>query len=188
MADITTALIDVYLEGRGPYLDFGAGAGMLVRQMRERGYPFHGYDRYSSAAREQGYGRELTPDDRYEAITAFEVVEHLVDPVGTVLDLAGKTDHLLLSTELLPAHEPRPGSWWYYSLENGKHVGIFTRGALEALARRCGVHLYSDGYRIHLLARPRHRSNPARLVRSRLFRGLVRLVPAQIIGTVKNAL
>ena len=63
------------------------------------------------------------------------------------------SESVLLSTLLLPPHNPPPGAWWYYSLGHGQHVSIFTHRALELLAARFGLRLYSDGRMLHLFTR-----------------------------------
>ena len=170
MADITASLVSGFLEGKGPFLDFGAGAGLFVRLMRDRGFPFYATDKYAGNVHALGFERRLVPPDRYEAITAFEVIEHLPDPGEVLLSLAEHTDHIFLSTELLPPHEPRPGCWWYYDPKNGKHIGIFTERSLKVLGDRAGMRLHTDGVRLHLLTRRRFRVNPVRFALSRSVR------------------
>jgi hypothetical protein len=85
--------------------------------------------------------------------TALEVFEHFEDPLGEAKKLLTYSDNLLLSTILLPAYRPRPGEWWYYALDTGQHISIYTKRSLKALAGRLNLRLYSNGRSIHLLTR-----------------------------------
>lgn len=155
--------------GRGRYLDFGGGTGMFVRLMRDAGYDFRWTD--PSTPNEFARGFEHRDGDRYAAVTACEVLEHLPDPGAVVRQILGLADTLLFSTTLLPASRPRPGDWWYYGLEAGQHVTIYTAAALAALAARHGLQLHTNGRDLHLLTRRTLRPGWfATLVRPRVAR------------------
>ena len=49
---------------------------------------------------------------------------------------------------------PRPGEWWYYTLDSGQHVRVYTAAALKALAARKNLHFVSNN-RLHLYSRSR---------------------------------
>jgi hypothetical protein len=56
----------------------------------------------------------------------------------------------LFTTSLLPPANPKPEEWWYYGLDHGQHIGLFTLKALHSLADRFNLRLLS--YRsYHLL-------------------------------------
>jgi hypothetical protein len=151
LARLVVAVVRVLFPGRGPYLDYGAGYGLLVRLLRDAGRDFFWADRFSPNLFAQGF--EAVAGARYELVTAFELLEHLVDPVSEVARLLDMSDSVLCTTTLLPATSPRPGEWWYYAPETGQHVTIYTLAALRALAGRLGVHLASDGVGTHLFSR-----------------------------------
>ena len=129
-------------------LDFGGGTGLFVRLMRDRGFPFFWEDPWCANVHARGFD---APGTRFDLVTAFEVLEHLPDPAPVLLSLLRRTDSVLASTELLPPGR-NPDSWWYFLPETGQHVSLFTRPALQALARRLGVRLYSRG-NLHLFTR-----------------------------------
>lgn len=55
-------------------------------------------------------------------MTAFELFEHLPDPlseIGEILDLA---DNIIFTTGLLPATAPKVNEWWYYCPQTGQHI------------------------------------------------------------------
>ena len=88
--------------------------------------------------------------DGFELVTAFEVLEHLVDPVPELAEMFRRGNSVLCTTQILPATSPKPGEWWYYALYGGQHVSLFTLESLHRLAARFGRRLISDGVSVHL--------------------------------------
>jgi hypothetical protein len=84
-------------------------------------------------------------------VTAYEVFEHLAEPVPEIERMLQLSRNLLFSTVLLPRDNPGPGQWWYYAPESGQHVSLYTRRALETLAERFQLRLLTDGQGLHLL-------------------------------------
>jgi hypothetical protein len=176
----TQLVIRAFFNPAGRFVDYGAGTGLLVRSMRDTGYDFRYFDPYATNVFARGFeaenvgaaespkvpaGAELvsargssaqvssaTPNvPPYDLLTAFEVFEHLPKPMQSVADMLARSKNILFTTELLPAHKPKPGDWWYYVLETGQHVSIYSRRTLEFIAQRAGLNLAS--YRsMHLLS------------------------------------
>jgi hypothetical protein len=143
-------LLLLQFDPNGRFLDFAGGTGLLVRLMRDMGFDFFWHDPYSTNVHARGF--EHAADLRHEAVTAFEVLEHVENPVDFVrsaLSLA-KSDTLIFSTELFEGAPPEPGTWWYYTPETGQHISFFRRGTLERLAQVVGLRLYSSGS-LHML-------------------------------------
>ncbi len=141
---IIRSIILSSLDRHGEFLDFGAGYGLLVRRMRDLGFNFKAFDAHCENIFAKGH--EADPDaGRFELITAFEVFEHLVDPVATFGTLAKAADNLLISTYLLPTVAPKVGKWWYYGPEHGQHISFFTEAALREMARPFGMTVHSLG-------------------------------------------
>ena len=74
-------------------LDFGCGFGEFLEMCRLFGIEAHGVDR--SNARRFGAGIEIYAEldqapDSFDAITMFEVLEHLDDPLGTLKTLRSR--------------------------------------------------------------------------------------------------
>ena len=132
------------------FLDYGGGAGLFVRLMRDRGFDFHLLDKYCANVFAGGF--EAQPGDRFDLLTCFEVVEHLLEPLPAFRELAALAPAIIIGTELLPARRNRPGEWWYYAPETGQHVCFYTRRALETIGERLGMHLASNGRNLHVLA------------------------------------
>jgi hypothetical protein len=85
-------------------------------------------------------------------VTAFEVLEHVVDPVAEVMRLMSMTQTLICSTVLLPEPAPRPGEWHYYGLEHGQHISLYSLESLRRLAERFGGRVFSNGTNLHVFS------------------------------------
>lgn len=125
------------------FLDTGGGSGLLTRLMRDRGFDFWWEDAHCPNLFAGGF-EASGQDAQYEAVTAFEVLEHLTDPAGFVDRQLGRSRSrtLIFSTELYAGPPPGP-DWHYYAFAMGQHIGFFQRGTLEALALRFGIRFYS---------------------------------------------
>lgn len=76
-------------------LDYGAGSGVLVAELRHRGFACDGFE-FARSAREyclanRGYSLkselESIPDGYYQTITMIEVIEHLTDLTNTLKEI-----------------------------------------------------------------------------------------------------
>ncbi|WP_270938393.1 class I SAM-dependent methyltransferase [Falsiroseomonas oryzae] len=130
----------------GEALDYGGGQGAFAAAMQERGHRFANWDPHFHAA--------PRPTGRFGLVTAFEVVEHSRDPVGTFRDAAAclQPDGVLVFTTLLVPPEAGP-EWWYVAPRNG-HVSLHTAASLRACAARCGLRLLSVSEGLHLFLPP----------------------------------
>jgi hypothetical protein len=140
---------------KGNFLDYGSGVGLFVRLMRDSGFPFLGYDEYANPilARPFCSNENINPDNMYQLITAFEVLEHLKYPTKTISSLLRKTKFLLASTNLVPSNAPKCiNDWWYFLPETGQHINFYTLKSLMYIAELSGFYLYSNGFNIHLFS------------------------------------
>jgi SAM-dependent methyltransferase len=155
-------------------LDFGAGSGAFVRAALDAGWRAEGVERSGVAvanARERfGVTLQSAPGIGYDAVTLWDVVEHLRDPQGTLADLRRRMKpggRVFLET----------GNWESWTrLEQGYRWGLilldhqyyFTPTSLEGLLLNAGFRdfklldlnrsrLQSDsaGWRYWLLAKAR---------------------------------
>ena len=148
---VLRVLIPLIAEPAGRFVDYGGGYGMLVRLMRDAGFDFHWQDAHCENLFAQDFA--AAPGERYEMLTAFEVIEHLEDPRAGLAEMLGWSDTVLLGTHLLPEPCPAPGDWWYYGLDHGQHVSFQSRASLQALAAGASARLYSNGTNLHLVSR-----------------------------------
>jgi hypothetical protein len=131
-------------------VDCAGGYGLLVRMLRDKGVDALWRDRYAENLVARGFEHRGEPA---QLATAFEAMEHFVDPAAELDALFALADVVLVSTDLAPNPAPAPGTWWYYGPEHGQHIGFFRLQTLRHLADRAGWHLNSDGRSFHLFSR-----------------------------------
>ncbi len=127
-----------------PFLDVGGGLGVLTRLMRDNGFDFFWNDPYCQNQFANGFDKKETQND-FEALTFFEVFEHLEDPSAFIEKLLAKYEfnHLIFSTELFEGKVPAPQSWWYYTFHTGQHIAFYQKKTLEEIANKYNLRLYS---------------------------------------------
>ena len=108
----------------GDVVDHAGGYGILVRLLRDAGVDARWRDKYCENLLARGF--EAT-DEPCDLLTAFEVLEHLVDPVRDLSRMLHEAPAVLASTELIMTAQTPPPGWWYYGPEHGQHVGFFRR-------------------------------------------------------------
>jgi hypothetical protein len=172
LAEKTKALIVTFFDGHGRFLDYGGGYGIFVRRMRDIGFDFGYYDRYCENLFAKGFEVDLECAARFELVTAFEVLEHMQEPLLEIEKLLSISDSLFFTTEVLPPRYPKPTEWWYYDLEHGQHISFFSRKSLELVAARLGIGYYWRGP-LHLLTRRRISRRLYRLVLNPRFTAIV---------------
>lgn len=154
LSRVVLAVAGTLFDRTGRFVDYGGGYGMLVRMMRDQGLDFYRSDRYAPNLFAADFEAPEPDGQPYELLTAFEVFEHLVDPVAELERMLRYSPNIFFSTVLLPPDRPKPTEWWYYGLDHGQHVSFFTRQALMKLAERFDLHLLSRGS-FHLLSKER---------------------------------
>jgi hypothetical protein len=150
---MTKATIDLFYRSSKTYLDYGAGYGMFVRRMRDLGYDFHAYDLHCQNMFAEQVALVSLDGKHYDLSTAFEVFEHLEDPLSVIKLLFAVADHLLITTEILPEPVPSLDAWWYFAPEHGQHISFYTLKSLRAMANAGSRFFYTNGYNIHLFSR-----------------------------------
>jgi len=134
----------------GMFVDFAGGTGLLVRLMRDVGFDFYWHDPFCTNIHARGF--EYDPGQSpVDAITAFEVLEHTIDPVdflNETIELTG-AGVIMISTELYKSYPPKAEDWWYYSFETGQHISFFNRKTLESIAHRLN-YIYKPFNGIHV--------------------------------------
>lgn len=153
LASFCAALIPIFYDPSAFYLDYGGGNGMFVRMMRDRGFEFYWQDKYASNQYAKGF--EVSHDMKFSLVTAFEVFEHLPQPLEAIEDMFRYSDALIFSTRLLPSWNVTPNTWWYFSLDTGQHVSLYSEESLKLIAKEFNVKLSSNGISLHVLTSKR---------------------------------
>lgn len=145
-------LIHIYSNSQARFVDYGGGYGLLVRRMRDLGYEYQWFDKHCENLFATGFDAAQSPDAHYGLLSAFEVFEHLVDPVAEMEVMTQFSDHIVFTTEIISRPPPAPGTWWYYGPEHGQHISFYTWDALNRLARRFNLHFVTNGM-IHMFTK-----------------------------------
>ena len=138
LADVTTAT---------DWLDYGCGAGGLVRYLQRNGVPNAvGFEEGWSVPRLRQRGVPLIEREElaaregsFDVITAIEVIEHVVDPVAelrAMRSLLRKGGLLFLTTGNAKPHARDLASWSYVRPEI--HVSFFEPLTLATALERAG--------------------------------------------------
>lgn len=162
LANVTATVLRTERLRGGRFMDWAGGYGTLTRLLRDRGFDFNHSDPLAANVFAEGHDVASVSGQRFDLVTAFEVLEHLVDPVEALRDVAASTDRLLVTTQVLPDPAPRPGEWWYYTPESGQHITFYTRDSLDRLARELGF----DGAVTSDLVHYFYRGRTSRLTRA----------------------
>jgi Methyltransferase domain len=141
--ELTSAVLNLLFPHITKAVDYGAGHGVFVRLMRDRGFDFRWFDRYASNDYARGF--EYVKGSRVDFLTAFEVLEHLTNPISDLAQLMDLSDNVFVSTCIVPQPPPDLLDWWYYAPTTGQHIGFYTLKALEIIAAHFGRKLLSNG-------------------------------------------
>ncbi len=129
---------------------------MFVRLMRDKGYNFFRQDKYCENLFAKSFDIEDIQsgnNDHYELLTAFEIFEHLEDPLEEIKKMKGYSNNILFSTELQPQKALKdPADWWYIAAETGQHIAFYTEKSLSIIAQKLGLKYYKISDNLHLFS------------------------------------
>lgn len=135
---------------KGQFLDLGGGSGLLTRLLRDIGIDCYTSDKYSQNTMACGFD---PPDGlRATGLFAFEVFEHIVDPLTFVKEAFEQYQckTIVFSTLTFKDAIP-PVDWWYYVLEAGQHVSFYQARTLAFLANNLGCRYLQISKDFHLM-------------------------------------
>ena len=140
--------------------EFGGGRGTLADLLTQDGLPFESFDPFGKQA--------LTKDPgSYSIVTAFEVLEHVPDPLAVFDKIAGlltTSRSLCLISTMTNDGLASSGAlmnWWYAAPRNG-HITLYAQKTLKMLADRHkldyrkitrSVHLFGHGLDLSAISR-----------------------------------
>jgi len=152
LSKIVSFVLYFLFDKSGKFVDFGGGYGIFVRLMRDIGFDFYLYEPYTENLFARGF--ECKNDMEVEALTAFEVFEHLPNPKDELEKMLSISKNIIFTTELLPNPIPRPNEWWYYGLEHGQHVSFYSEETLQYIAKQYELY-YVHSECLHLFTEKR---------------------------------
>lgn len=155
LAPIVSCVINLFFKKEKQFIDYGGGYGLFVRMMRDRGFDFYRQDLFCENIFSRHFDiTDLPPGIKFELLTAFEVFEHLRDPLEEIGKMLEYSDNILFTTELQPAGEQALQSWWYFSPETGQHISFYTKRSLQFIAEKFNLHFLSHN-NLHLFSKDR---------------------------------
>lgn len=150
-----------WLRGRRPgrLLDYGSGKGRFLRVAKQEGWDVTGYEPVGPRGEftEDRYGirvyggpvRELPPElTDLDAITMFHVLEHLVDPHDTLLNVHERLADdgiLVVALPNIDSWQARWGGRWWLHLHAPMHLQHFSRQSLESTLDAAGFRVVQRG-------------------------------------------
>jgi 2-polyprenyl-3-methyl-5-hydroxy-6-metoxy-1,4-benzoquinol methylase len=160
--NITSWIIKTYFDNKAKFLDYAGGYGLFVRLMRDKGFDFYRQDVYCENYFAKYF--DISEQDlvtKFELVTAFEVLEHLVDPIKEINKIFESADVIFFSTELQPQNKLNStADWWYFAEETGQHISFYTVKSLQIIAKKMNCDLYSNNSSLHILTKRKLNSNP----------------------------
>jgi 2-polyprenyl-3-methyl-5-hydroxy-6-metoxy-1,4-benzoquinol methylase len=152
------------------FLDFGGGYGLFVRLMRDKGFDFYRYDLYCDNIFAKSFDIQNFVEKHFELVTAFELLEHISNPIETVRSILSCSDSLICSTELQPDKIEKPQDWWYFALETGQHVAFYTINTLNYIASQVNSYLYTNKSNLFMFTKKKFQNNSFESTNNKIIR------------------
>jgi hypothetical protein len=141
-------IFKAYFKSDVKVVDFGGGYGILTRMLRDKGVDAYWDDKYSQNLVCRGF--EYNGTSAVDVVLAFEVMEHLENPIKTLKEILSKTNCFIFSTDLLPQlNYTSNDEWDYFAPEAGQHIFFYSEKTLKTIAHKFGLE-YSKINKLHI--------------------------------------
>lgn len=146
-----TSILLLFLGKNSKVIDYGGGYGLTTRMLRDVGIDCYWTDKYADNIFAKGF--KAKKGSKHNVLTAFELFEHLEDPLKEIKQIikAYKPKALIFSTMLHDGNPPK--DWWYFATEGGQHITLYTKESLRIFAKKVGMKLSSNGKNIHVFSK-----------------------------------
>jgi hypothetical protein len=140
-----------YFKPSSKVVDYGGGYGILTRMLRDKGVDAYWSDKYSENLLARGF--EYDGSSPVDVIVAFEVMEHLVNPLEEIKEILSKTDCLIFSVSTLKRTDFKSNTeWWYFVPESGQHIFFPSEVTFRYIANELNIK-YFNLWGLHILSR-----------------------------------
>jgi hypothetical protein len=135
------SIIKRYFNPNIKVVDYGGGYGILTRMLRDKGVDAYWSDKYSENLVAKGF--EYDGTSKVDVMLAFEVFEHLENPMETIREIMSKSDCFIFSVATLPKFDFSTNQdWWYFTPETGQHIFFPSQETLKWIANEIGCRYY----------------------------------------------
>lgn len=163
------------------FLDYAGGYGVFTRMMRDKGYNFYHTDQYCKNIFAEYFDlKDLPIDTKFELVTAFEVFEHLINPIDEINNMLSYGENILFTTEIQPENIKTIDDWWYFVPQTGQHISLYTIKSLQFLAHRFGYNFYSDNQFIHLFTKKSLNKDPFLIEDNKKFPFFIKIMKRKV--------
>lgn len=138
------------LSNKCKFLDYGGGYGFFTRLLRDVGFDAYWEDPYCKNLVARGFESKKTTT--YDVLTAFEVFEHIVDPKILIKKILKRAPMLIFSTQTSDKVADLE-NWWYMGYSHGQHVSIYSKQAIQILAKQNDAIATSIGENLHVISK-----------------------------------
>lgn len=150
LVEDVSKMIDCCFPEAQKMLDFAGGYGIFTRLMRDIGYDFYRQDIYCENLFANHFDITDIETKKFDIVTAFEVLEHLNNPLEEIKEILAYADHAIFSTDLIPDTNEKIENWIYISQETGQHIAFYSQKAMEIIAEKFGRNYYTKNGNIHV--------------------------------------
>jgi hypothetical protein len=129
--------------------------------MRDKGFNFYRHDTFCNNLFAKHFDiSDLPNNNSFDLLTAFEVFEHLENPIDELKKMLLLSDTIIFSTLLLPNDSVNPSNWWYFIPETGQHISFFSLKTLEFISDNLNLYFYSNKNDLHIFSKNKLKDNP----------------------------
>lgn len=152
LSKVTSRIINLFFSKSAKFLDYGSGYGLFVRLMRDSGYDFYWQDNFCDDIFAKGFEVDDAETKSFELVTGFELFEHFAEPIKNIENILNYSKNIFVSTFLFPSNNPKPNEWWYYGLEHGQHISLYSYETMKFIANKYNLNFYSNKKNLHLFS------------------------------------